>query len=139
DGDGVSREAQFGLCHPLRRADGVGRGDRETETGCREMPGAGREDERRASRSRAGHARSHFARALVVGRGAGAALFVDHSPASVQHADGSAVKLRLLFLVFLPFVLRAEPQEIASSLTLEQTVDGALRENAQLHAMRAKW
>ena len=33
----------------------------------------------------------------------------------------------------------AEPQEIASSLTLEQVVDAALLGNAQLRAARAKW
>ena len=33
----------------------------------------------------------------------------------------------------------AEPKEIASSLTLEETVDAALRENPQLRSMRAKW
>jgi outer membrane protein TolC len=34
---------------------------------------------------------------------------------------------------------RDEPQEIASSLTLEQVVEAAGRENAQLHSARAKW
>jgi outer membrane protein TolC len=33
----------------------------------------------------------------------------------------------------------AEPKEIVSSLTLEQTVETVLRENAQLRSMRAKW
>jgi outer membrane protein, heavy metal efflux system len=41
--------------------------------------------------------------------------------------------------LLLPLSLPAEPQEIASSLTLQQTVDAALRDNAQLRAMRAKW
>ena len=44
-----------------------------------------------------------------------------------------------LLLLLIPLTLRAEPQEIASSLTLEQTVDAALRDNAQLRSMRAKW
>jgi cobalt-zinc-cadmium efflux system outer membrane protein len=42
-------------------------------------------------------------------------------------------------LFFIAISVFAEPQEIASSLTLEQTVDSALRDNAQLRAMRAKW
>ena len=33
----------------------------------------------------------------------------------------------------------AESKEIVSSLTLEETVDAALRENPQLRSMRAKW
>ncbi len=44
-----------------------------------------------------------------------------------------------LWLLLIPLSLHAEPQEIASSLTLEQTVDVALRDNAQLRSMRAKW
>jgi cobalt-zinc-cadmium efflux system outer membrane protein len=44
-----------------------------------------------------------------------------------------------LLLLLMPVLVRAEPQEIASSLTLEQTVDAALRDNARLRAMRAKW
>jgi outer membrane protein TolC len=41
--------------------------------------------------------------------------------------------------LLLPLSLRAEPREIASSLTLDEVVTGALRDNAQLRAMRAKW
>ncbi len=44
-----------------------------------------------------------------------------------------------LLLLLIPVFVRGEPQEIASSLTLEETVQAALRDNAQLHAMRAKW
>jgi cobalt-zinc-cadmium efflux system outer membrane protein len=44
-----------------------------------------------------------------------------------------------LLLLLMPVLVRAEPVEIASSLTLEQTVDAALRDNARLRAMRAKW
>jgi outer membrane protein TolC len=33
----------------------------------------------------------------------------------------------------------SEPQEIASSLTLDQVIAEALRDNAQIHAMQAKW
>jgi len=44
-----------------------------------------------------------------------------------------------LWLLLIPFSLHAELQEIASSLMLDQTVAAALRDNAQLHAMRAKW
>lgn len=48
--------------------------------------------------------------------------------------------LILLFLLLVaPPALRAEPQEIASSLTLNQAVETALRNNAQIQAMRAKW
>ncbi len=44
-----------------------------------------------------------------------------------------------LWLLLIPLTLRAEPQEIVSSLTLEQTVADALRDNAQLRSMRARW
>jgi cobalt-zinc-cadmium efflux system outer membrane protein len=44
-----------------------------------------------------------------------------------------------LLLFLLSFSLRAEPQEIASSLTLSETVDAAVRDNAELRSMRAKW
>ena len=52
-------------------------------------------------------------------------------------------RLRFSLLIVLVLVLdaragRAEPQEIASSLTLDQAVDATLRENAQLRAMRAR-
>lgn len=49
---------------------------------------------------------------------------------------------RLPFLLVLLLVLptvRAEPVELTSSLSLDQLVTAALAENAQLHAMRAKW
>lgn len=49
------------------------------------------------------------------------------------------MKSLLLLLLLLPLSLRAEPREIASSLTLDEVVTGALRDNAQLRAMRAKW
>ena len=45
----------------------------------------------------------------------------------------------LLLLGLLSVSVYAEPKEIASSLTLEQTVDAALRDNAQLRSMRAMW
>lgn len=45
----------------------------------------------------------------------------------------------LLLLLLFPLRTGAQPVEIASSLSLEQTVEAALRDNAQLHAMRAKW
>ena len=45
----------------------------------------------------------------------------------------------LLLLLLLSVSVQAEPQEIAASLTLEQTVDAALRDNAQLRSMRAMW
>lgn len=51
----------------------------------------------------------------------------------------SPIIILILLLIFLSPSVRSEPQEIASSLTLEQTVDTALRDNAQLKAMRAKW
>ncbi len=41
--------------------------------------------------------------------------------------------------LLLPALLRAEPQEIARSLTLDEVVDAAVRDNAQLHALRARW
>ena len=44
----------------------------------------------------------------------------------------------LLLLVLMPFSVRAELREISSSLTLDQAVSTALRDNAQLHALRAK-
>ena len=46
-------------------------------------------------------------------------------------------RLFLLLLIALP--VRAELREIASSLTLDQAVGDALRDNAELHAMRARW
>ena len=48
--------------------------------------------------------------------------------------------IRFLFLILLliPAVLRAEPVEIASSLTLDQLVATALAENPQLKASRTK-
>jgi outer membrane protein TolC len=49
------------------------------------------------------------------------------------------VKRLLLALISIPACSFAEPREIASSLTLEQTVAAALRDNARLHAMRARW
>jgi outer membrane protein TolC len=45
--------------------------------------------------------------------------------------------LAALFLAF-PAAVRAEPREIAVSLTLEQAVSAALDDNATLHAMRLK-
>ena len=44
-----------------------------------------------------------------------------------------------LLLLFLAFSVHAEPVEIASSLTLSDTVDAALRDNPQLRSMSAKW
>lgn len=49
------------------------------------------------------------------------------------------MKLPIIGILCLAAAAWAEPQEIASSLTLAETVDAALRDNAQLHAMRAKW
>jgi outer membrane protein TolC len=46
--------------------------------------------------------------------------------------------LAVVLLLALPVAGRTEPREIVSSLTLEQTVAAALRDNAQLHALRAK-
>lgn len=47
--------------------------------------------------------------------------------------------MKLLLLIFvLPVAAMAEPREIASSLSLEQTVSAALRDNATLRAARAK-
>lgn len=45
----------------------------------------------------------------------------------------------ILLLLALVLPAWAEPQEIVSSLTLEQLVGTALQENPQLHAMHAKW
>ncbi|MEI6083596.1 MAG: TolC family protein [Verrucomicrobiota bacterium] len=42
-------------------------------------------------------------------------------------------------VLFAAASVRAEPREIASSFTLDQAVSTALRDNAQLRAMRAKW
>jgi len=44
-----------------------------------------------------------------------------------------------VLLLIVGITCRAEPQEIASSLMLEQIIPTALAENAQLHSMRAKW
>lgn len=45
----------------------------------------------------------------------------------------------MLVLVLGCSSVRAEPQELVRSLTLEQAVADALRDNARLHAMRARW
>lgn len=45
----------------------------------------------------------------------------------------------ILLLLVLVLPAWAEPQEILSSLTLEQLVSTALQENPQLHSLRAKW
>ena len=42
-------------------------------------------------------------------------------------------------LVGVAIALYAEPQEIASSLTLDEVVADALQGNPQIHAMRARW
>ena len=47
--------------------------------------------------------------------------------------------LLLVLLLLLPPLGRAEPSEIASSLTLEPLVSQALAENPQLRAVRSKW
>jgi outer membrane protein, heavy metal efflux system len=46
--------------------------------------------------------------------------------------------LVFLLVLVLPAGLRAEPREIAASLTLEQVLDAVVRENPQLHSYRAK-
>ena len=52
---------------------------------------------------------------------------------SVQHADGSPVIrsfLLILILLVLPPLVRAEPKELVSSLTLERVVADAIHDNA---------